>query len=240
MCFASEAGFGVAAILVPAGIYCVRAALRKDRSYVGLAAIPLLFGVLGLSAGFTGSIPADGRLDGGQEVGIAIALFTIALAAAWIPFSAYLLESRPIRKKIFGGAAILGLGWFIALFAPLVADPGAWLVPRMIDPSIKCGVDSLPIFQLVSTSALRWLFTASVSVPLLFHEERRIVMFGAMMAASSAITYIIFPFGFVSIWCFVAGILSMYLCPVLANLEEPGSRPSLEPDPPAPAPAASA
>lgn len=45
MCHSAGASFGVGAVLIPAGLYCLSAAARKDRAYVPLAVTPLVFGV---------------------------------------------------------------------------------------------------------------------------------------------------------------------------------------------------
>src|SRR5437660_880334 len=45
MCFSAEASFGVSAVLLPAGLYCVRAAARKNPAYLPLALFPVLCSV---------------------------------------------------------------------------------------------------------------------------------------------------------------------------------------------------
>ena len=68
MCFSASASFAGAAILAPVGIYTLKAAWRKDRGYLGLAAFPLLFGVQqGLEGGLWLAI---GRGDPAQTQGI--------------------------------------------------------------------------------------------------------------------------------------------------------------------------
>ncbi|HKM54972.1 MAG TPA: hypothetical protein VJY33_16300, partial [Isosphaeraceae bacterium] len=43
MCISAEASVAVGAVLLPAGAYCVQAALRKNRSYLVLSVIPIFF-----------------------------------------------------------------------------------------------------------------------------------------------------------------------------------------------------
>ena len=45
MCFSAEASFGITAILLPAGAYCVRSALQKNRALLTLAIIPVVFAI---------------------------------------------------------------------------------------------------------------------------------------------------------------------------------------------------
>ena len=45
MCFSSTASFTTAALLVPAGVYCVKKATRLPKPYWVIAVLPLLFGV---------------------------------------------------------------------------------------------------------------------------------------------------------------------------------------------------
>ena len=44
MCFSPEASFGLGAVLLPAGAYCVRTAVKRNPPWLPLALTPLLFG----------------------------------------------------------------------------------------------------------------------------------------------------------------------------------------------------
>ena len=52
MCFSAEASFAVSAVLLPADIYCTRAAIAKRLAYLPLGIIPLVFSVQQLTEGF--------------------------------------------------------------------------------------------------------------------------------------------------------------------------------------------
>ena len=52
MCFSAEASFTAAAVLLPAGAVAMRRAYQRDRKYLPLATLPVLFGLQQLFEGF--------------------------------------------------------------------------------------------------------------------------------------------------------------------------------------------
>ena len=52
MCFSAQASFAAGAALLPAGVYCVTVALRRQRSALPLAIVPLVFSFQQFCEGF--------------------------------------------------------------------------------------------------------------------------------------------------------------------------------------------
>ena len=44
MCFSPEASFALGAVLLPAGAYCMRTAIKRNPAWLPLAVTPFLFG----------------------------------------------------------------------------------------------------------------------------------------------------------------------------------------------------
>jgi hypothetical protein len=57
-------------------------------------------------------------------------------------------------------------------------------------------------------------------VPLLFSSQRQIRIFGALIAASTVPALLAWGFAFVSVWCFFAAVLSLYLVYMIRRLAE--------------------
>src|SRR5262249_7512718 len=65
VCFSAEASFAVGIALIPAGVYCLWAAALKKPSFLGLAAVPIFFGIQQISEGFVwqGRVSASEKIE---------------------------------------------------------------------------------------------------------------------------------------------------------------------------------
>src|SRR5262245_42346639 len=77
MCFCASASFGLGATLLPAGAYCVAEAARKDRAYLALGAIPLVFAAQQLSEGFVWLGLAEGPSRAGHAAVLTFLFFAL-------------------------------------------------------------------------------------------------------------------------------------------------------------------
>jgi hypothetical protein len=55
------------------------------------------------------------------------------------------------------------------------------------------------------------VYAIIILVPLLISSNRRVNFLGSLISLSVVITYILFSYAFISVWCFFAAILSIYL-----------------------------
>jgi hypothetical protein len=109
MCFSAEASVAAGVALLPAGAFAIATALRKDRAYLPLAALPLLFGVqqlceAGVWIGLERGEPGLVRL-----ATLAFLFFAIAFWPFWIPLVAACIEGRPAWRLLFFVTTGVGL-----------------------------------------------------------------------------------------------------------------------------------
>src|SRR6187431_977619 len=100
MCFSAEASFAVGAALLPAGFYCVRQAFHKRLSYLGLAAMPLFFGVQQISEGFVWLSLGHGDAAHARTASLVFLIFAFGVWPFWLPFQAALME-RQLGRRCF-------------------------------------------------------------------------------------------------------------------------------------------
>lgn len=212
MCVSAEASFVVGALLLPASGYCVRASLRQNRAALALAAIPLFFGIQQFCEGFVwlGLERNDPDLTRGGS--LAFLFFALAFWPFWMPLATWLVETRPARKRGIGILVILSLAWGVLLFSPLAADPQRWLTVEQVHHSIQYRFPDLPVYRFVPSPWLRLFYLLTIFVPFLLCSDRRFLMFGCLLAASALVTHWVFTYAFVSVWCFFAALLALYLC----------------------------
>jgi hypothetical protein len=217
MCFSAEVSFAVGGALVPVGGYCATAALRKRPSLLGLALMPLFFGVQQISEGFVwqGLHHPDPHLT--QIASLAFLFFALAFWPFWFPLFAMLMEPKAARKWLLAGVCVLATAWFWMLWLPLLLDPETLLKTEVVNHSISYEFSNLPVFQLPYTSKpfMRILYFLTLASPFVFTTERAGRLPGVMLAASALICVLIYSYAFVSVWCFFAAIMSAYIAWVM-------------------------
>src|SRR5262245_6539835 len=111
MCFSAEASFGVSAVLLPVGAYCVTRAIRLDRRFLLLGLTPIAFGVQQAAEGFVWLGLDHGHSHLVSPAAVVFLFFALAFWPFWIPFSLLLPESRRWAKMILLGLAVLSPVW---------------------------------------------------------------------------------------------------------------------------------
>jgi hypothetical protein len=214
MCFSATASFTVAAALVPAGIVCVRYARAIGSRWMGFAAFPLAFALQQAMKGLVWL-----GLDHGSQT-------LIDWGAAGFLFFSHLFWpiAVPVAVHVFhreespGGtilAALMaaGVALGMTLFVPVAASLGS------IPVSTQTGSISYHLPQMLPGETARFAFklvyVGIIVGALGMSSDRRIQGFGALIALSLVATELWFPAAFISVWCYFAAVLSLYLLVVL-------------------------
>jgi len=217
MCFSATVSYSASAVLLTTGLYALQQARRLEAYYWVFALVPILFA---LQQGFEGRVWQE--LDAGSAgAAVPFALgfhfFSHFLWLWWLPLSSYLVERGTIRRRVFLGFAIFGalsggLVYFTLLFHPdlmSVAVRQHSIIYHVTSPYRG------PIRIPLPASALYGLI---VLVPLLFSSHRHIRIFGALVALSMVLASLAYDYAFVSVWCFFAAVLSLYLVYMIREL----------------------
>lgn len=212
MCFSAEASFIVGGALLPAGAYCVGAALVKKPRYLGLAAVPLIFGLQQISEGFVwlgleANDPAAIRTSS-----LFFLFFALAFWPFWFPFMAACMETEPPRKRLFIALTVFAASWFWILFYPLIVGSESLLRTEVIQRSIFYDFDGLAIYQYIPKAPLRVLYLLCVALPAVFGSESFGRLPGIVLGLLALVVAGVYSYAFVSVWCFFAAILASYCC----------------------------
>ena len=215
MCFSATVSFTLFGALVPAGIYAIAKSRRSNRAWLPFAAVPLAFGI---QQGFEGFVWLG--IQGGNEAMVSIAsrgflFFSHFFWLAWVPLSVWMIETNLVRKRVVATLAAIGFVYGLSIFLPsfLIGD---WLAIELVNQSLEYRT-TLIYDGFVSRTALRLFYAAIVVSALLLSIDRRIQVFGALVAASMVVTYAFFAYAFISIWCFFAAILSACLAAIIVR-----------------------
>lgn len=234
VCFSAEASFAVGVPLIPAGIYCVWAAALKKPSYLGLAVVPICFGVQQISEGFVWHGLEHGDAVQTRSASLVFLFFALAFWPWWFPVLTTLMEPQVRRKWVMAGLSLLATGWFWVLFYPLLAGQVPFTTTTM-HHSIRYEYDDLPIYGWLGgilpsfvgnpRTPLRVLYFLSVALPPSLGSETWGRIPGLVLGASALLAAVVFEYAFVSVWCFFAAALSIYCCVVFYQLPRPTAAP---------------
>jgi hypothetical protein len=211
VCFSAAASFAVGVPLIPAGIYCLWSAAVKQPRYLGLAAVPVFFGIQQISEGFVWHALNHGDTTQVRAPSLFFLFFALAFWPFWFPFLAALMETS-WRRWFFGGLALLATGWFWILYFPLLASEDTFIT-EIAHHSIRYDYyGSLVVYEYIPRPVLQALYFISIALPMVFSSQPFGRIPGIVLGASALVAALVFEHAFVSVWCFFAAVLSIYCC----------------------------
>jgi hypothetical protein len=221
MCFSATASFTAAAVLTPAGIYCIAASLRKRRETFLLSLVPAAFGIQQLSEGVVWHALEHGDSELAQQGALVYLFFALAFWPFWFCFISAMTDPRWPARPLFIILAIAASSWFWVLFCPLLAGGESLMTMKIVHHSIFYDITALPINQMFPRTVLRTLYFACVVLPMAFGSERIGWGPGLVLGAMVILCAVVYDYAFVSVWCFFAAWLSLYLCVYYWKMEKP-------------------
>jgi Family of unknown function (DUF6629) len=217
MCFSATASFTVAAVLAPVGIYCLAVARRSDPSWLALAAYPLSFSVQQFVEGVLWLALASENAPLVAIFSRSFLFFSHFFWLAWVPFSVFLIETNPLRRQLLGILALLAGAFGLSISLPsLLLDD--WLAVEVVRNSLNYRT-TLIYDGWLDRDVLRATYAIVIVSALMIPADWRIRTFGVLIAASLLVTFAYYAYAYISVWCFFAAILSVYLVFVVRNLQ---------------------
>ncbi|AFY68625.1 hypothetical protein Pse7367_0312 [Thalassoporum mexicanum PCC 7367] len=218
MCFSVEASFAASGVLIPVGIYCIRSAIQSDRAFVTIAGWPLLFGI---QQGCEGLLWLGiGNLDANliQPAALGFLFFSHWLWLFWTPFSALALEPKQKLRSLLLAFTIAGFLYGGLLYLPLLFDQSS-LMLEIANGSIHYATEYI-FNPYVPKDFSFWVYGAIILLPLFISSRPNINWLGGLIFVAAIGTYLLYSYAFISVWCFFAAIVSIYL--VFAIRQEVG------------------
>ena len=223
MCFSASVSYSAAAVLVTTGVYAFQQARWLPRAYLMWALVPVFFG---LQQAFEGRVWQE--LDAGDaSAAVPFALgfhfFSHFLWLWWLPLSSYLVEPGQtskigkLRKRVIGGCAIFGAFAGTLVYSEMLFH-SEWMSVAVREQSITYDFSfpyRSPIHLPVTPAAL---YALTILVPLLFSSHRLIRIFGVLVILSMVLASETYSYAYVSVWCFFAAALSLYIVYMIRHL----------------------
>lgn len=215
MCFSATASFSAAAILIPAGVFCLKKSNQVDKRYWAYAMLPLLFGLQQALEGGVWLALSQAEQARAHFMALGFLLFSHVFWLGWIPYSSYLTEDSLRLRQVFLAIAGFGLLFGAAMYLPLMYQPG-WMqvsiVNHAIDYELRFYSDTY-----LSKPALTALYAAVILVPLMLSSDRGHSILGVLVLLSGLATWAFFDWVFISVWCYFAALISLYIFFMIAR-----------------------
>jgi hypothetical protein len=223
MCFSATASFALSGVLAPTGLFCLYRARNLGPGWLAFALFPLAFAVQQALEGMVwlGLDQPDAQLAAIGASGFVF--FSHFFWLIWVPLSVYLMhrndaERPPGLAAFMVAGAVLG----IMLYAPVLA------LDKAVPVSVQAGSIVYDVPLLLADSewarfALKLIYFVIVVGSLGVSSDRRIQVFGGLIALSLIATELWFAIAFVSVWCFFAAVLSLYIAAMLLRTQPAGS-----------------
>ncbi|MGA7595856.1 MAG: DUF6629 family protein [Gallionella sp.] len=216
MCFSATVSYSAAAVLVATGVYAVRQAGRLPPAYLMWALVPVFFGLQQAFEGRVWQVLDTGQAGAAVPYAMGFHFFSHFLWLWWLPLGSYLVEPvrngkfGALRKRVFAGCAMFGAFAGTLVYSVMIFHP-EWMLVSVREHSIvyDFSVPYRSAIHLPVTPAV--LYALTILVPLLFSSHRMIRIFGVLAALSSVVTSSVYGYAYVSVWCFFAAALSLYL-----------------------------
>lgn len=199
MCFSATASFIAGSSLSVIGVKTLKKVRQKAE--LPFATIPLLFGVQQI---IEGMIWLSFRFDApllNTTMTYTFTLFSHVLWPIFVPYSIWLIETVPWRKKILLVFQLMGITAGLYLLYLTVSFP----LTSVADEHIV--YVSLHFYEL----AIMLLYLAATCVSCFFSSHWVINVFGGVALLLFWVAYWFYTVAFFSVWCFFAAILSIII-----------------------------
>lgn len=215
MCFSATASFAMGGALIPIGIAAIVKARQSRGRWLPFSVYPLAFG---LQQGFEGLVwiamqQSDSSMLFCGSRGFLF--FSHFFWPAWAPVSVWLCEPDPERKKWAGRLSVVGIAYGMLIYLPSVIWRD-WTIVQIAQHSLVYKTPALWDYPMVQL-ATRVIYAVIVLGALFLSSLAAIRLFAVLIAFSLALTFAFYAYAFISVWCFFAAVLSLYLFGVIAR-----------------------
>jgi hypothetical protein len=194
MCFSAPVSFAAAAILGITGA----ATLTKVRApaELPLAVVPLIFAVHQAIEGFLWLGP-PGDHDRSTALATLFAAIALVVWPLLVPIAMALVERHPLRRLAMLLFVPAGIGVSVNYAAIILVRPyRAWPLGHTLTY-----VNNHPVSPVMLA-----LYILCTCLPPLLSASRILNLFGAIVIAGLATTFLAFYESFISVWCFFAAL----------------------------------
>ncbi|WP_299348739.1 DUF6629 family protein [uncultured Shimia sp.] len=209
MCFSATASFALGGVLVPIGVVALVKARQSGWQWLPFALYPLAFGLQQICEGFVWIAMQNSDPDMLFCSSRGFLFYSHFFWPALAPISVWACEPDQKRKRWLGWLSVIGVLYGLLIYLPSVLIPG-WTIVEIAERSLVYKTPELYDYPI--TRLMTRVVYAAIVLGALFSSTRNAVrVFALLIAVSLGLTFAFFAYAFISVWCFFAAILSIYL-----------------------------
>lgn len=212
MCFSAGASFGSSAILALIGVASIRK--TSHPAHFPFSTYPFIFSFQQLSEGFVWLSLNNPSYFAWQNFPVYTFLtFSHVVWPVWIPLSILLLEKDLIRRKVL--KLLLTAGISLSLYH----------VYCLLFLTVNTRIDGLHIQYFIAHPAnllmiANIFYVLSTILPFLISSINRMWWLGVYVIISYLAAFILFKVYVISVWCYFATMLSVFIYMILCRLRK--------------------
>ena len=127
-----------------------------------------------------------------------------------------LIETSYLKRRLLAILTLLGLVFGCSIYLPLLLNEG-WLDVRIINYSIFYDVRFI-FDPYISKDMLGVIYATMIIGPMFISGDRHIKEFGLIIFIVGLFASFSYYHAFISVWCFFAGIVSLYIIYILRKV----------------------
>jgi hypothetical protein len=212
MCFSAEASFTAAAVLGAMGLFTMS---RSTVYLLLLASVPFFFALQQFAEGIVwvainnGWYPNESSLAA-QNIYL---MFAVIFWPIWIPFALYYAERVEWRRYLLAG--FLAVGVLHAIYNIMIAQSsGEPFRATVVGHSLQ---DSGQVISPHAYLAEKLIYLMLIIIPCFISSLRSMWLFGILVTIAYVGAEYIYRNNFASVWCFFAGLVSLFLYKVIMD-----------------------
>lgn len=211
MCFSEQASFSAAAVLSLMSIVSIRIVKGIPRLYP-IALIPLFFGIQQASEGVQWLYYKEiwGTAQGVDFAKNIFMFFAFCFWPAWLPICLYLPEKKNPNKQILFGLSIVGI---------LLGLYNGWRI-YFIGPTVSMITGNSIYYETPVSYHEIWPYLILVILPWFTSSHKKTSLMGIIYGLSAVTAWLFYTNTFTSVWCFFAGIISVFIIITLRELKK--------------------
>ena len=222
MCFSPEASFGSGVLLSVVAVATLRKAALNDRSMLGFAMFPAIFGAHQLIEGMVW-ITMDDNAKGMLWRYLYFSIATLCWPML-TPYASWMAERQPFRRQIFLTFFAMGCCLTAYLTWKLAIEYTSIDVPKVCHSlSYVCQpLSAHPPFW------IDYIYAAVTVIPLLGSSRPHIQRFGIGVLVAFGVTFSLLHSVYFSTWCMASAILSAIIYFAIGTPKEQADVPAGE------------
>jgi len=211
MCFSETVSFGAAVALTTIGVFTLKKVEKPNQ--ILFASIPLIFALQQFTEGFVWMSLMHPKYAAMEHTATILFLFFAqVLWPLFVPLSMFIMEKNKARKTILMSFAILGI--VVALYRLywlLDINVQAKIVENHITYKFDTRSDFTKFYSVV------YFLTTVIST--FISTVKKMKTLGIAILLSVIISRIFFYHYFISVWCFMAAIISVFVYIIIKRMK---------------------